>query len=260
MDNQDSKEVKIVLIIVLSVIVFLSLIIGVGYFVGRDSISSDEEDYIRDASPSDENLYYEKYKEYIEEYDVSPDDYYTYDNDFVKQSNINAFETSVEQISESKEILLFAKNISDKIIPNATFYVVLFDEEENIINVMSGYAYSVEPDDELCLEMGKFTLNYSSFKVFVDAQNAGRRSKGSRDDFVGEISKDENKYTLTVTNNGTATHRSVSGVVVFYDENDRIVDSSNFWLDKIGPNESETESLYVTVPNVKYKIFYSDII
>ena len=260
MDNQDSKEVKIVLIIVLSVIAFLSLIIGVGYFVGRDSISSDEEDYIRDASPSDEDLYYEQYKEYIEEYDVSPDDYYTYDSDFVKQSNINAFETSVEQISENKEILLFAKNISDKIIPNATFYVVLFDEEENIINVMSSYAYSVEPDDELCLEMGKFTLNYSSFKVFVDAKNAGRRSKGSRDDFVGEISKDGNKYTLTVTNNGTATHRSVSGVVVFYDENDKIVDSSNFWLDKIGPNESETESLYVTVPNVKYKIFYSDII
>ena len=111
MDNQDSKEVKIVLIIVICVSAFLSLIIGVGYFVGRDSISSDEEDYIRDASPSDEDLYYEKYKEYIEEYDVSPDDYYTYDSDFVKQSNINAFETSVEQISENKEILLFAKNI-----------------------------------------------------------------------------------------------------------------------------------------------------
>ena len=50
MDNQDSKEVKIVLIIVICVSAFLSLIIGVGYFVGRDSISSDEEDYIRDAS------------------------------------------------------------------------------------------------------------------------------------------------------------------------------------------------------------------
>ena len=63
-----------------------------------------------------------------------------------------------------------------------------------------------------------------------------------------------------MTNNGTATHRSVSGVVVFYDENDKIVDSSSFWLDKIGPNESDKESLYVTVPNVKYKIYYSDII
>jgi len=260
MDNQDSKESKIVIIIVLSVAVFLSFIIGVGYFVGRDSISSDEEDYVRDASPYDEDLYYEKYREYIEEYDVSPDDYYTYNSDFIKQSNINAFETSIEQISESKEILLFAKNVSDKLFPSATFYVILFDEDENIINVMSSYAYSVEPDDELCLEMGKFTLNYSSFKVFVDAKNDGRKSQGSREDLQGEISKDGNKYTLTVTNNGTATHRSVSGVVVFYDENDKIVDSSSFWLNKIGPNESDKESLYVTVPNVKYKIYYDDII
>lgn len=254
-------------------IILVIIIIGMGVYivVKNDEDQYDNKDIYNYDSWKNYDEFYKEYSEYNQDFDIGEKNYYKYENDlfsikysdkigeehFVKKgNNSNSYEVN------RNELYVFLTNNTELEVIDARLGIIYYDKNGEIIDVDSKNIYDLEKSNQICEVIPINSERVEDVKIIINAMENNRK-KALIKELKAEIT-DEEKFIIKVTNESEYNISSINGVVVFYDSENKIIASEDFYIyDTLKKNKSVEKQLMFydrkEINESKYKIFINEI-
>lgn len=267
MSKKLNDNLKNLFIIVLIVIIIMG--IGIVVFIINNEQYYNENLYKQDTWKSYEE-FKDEYSEYNTEFDIGKNNYYEYENDLFsakysskigEEHYYKNVEDSQSVYYEDNELYIYLTNNSELEVLNAKIGIIYYDKDGNIIDADSENIYGLERNVQTCNVKRVYSKKVKDVKIIVNAMKTDR-NKALIEKVKAEVIDDDNdKFKVEVTNESDYTLKSVSGLIVFYDEENKIVSSRPIYLyDDLNKKASEEEEIYIyNKKYTHYKIFINNI-
>lgn len=217
---------------ILTFVVCFIIAVVAGIKDNTDFSSNDNTAYIylNDEEQKNEETLFEKQKE-----NVSVNHYFTRSEEFVLEvinennENLENFEVDLVFFDENNK-LIGTKNVNiDLLLKNGKYYEKLSDVPKNIVNV----DYVVKKDNFYKKLKNELVYNVDCF-----------------------INFDDEKFE--VKNNSNVNFDMIRFAIVYYDENEEIVDVDYVYVFDLMKNDNESKMYYTNIENVEnlsYKVY-----
>ena len=259
MDGNKKQDLKIVFVIVFIVIAM----IVIGYFFSENK---KDEGYRNDHYKKEELSYEDfskEYSEFSEKFDIGEKNYYQYEEDMFSMKYSSRIEVTYKVQKEDKRVYIFLTNNTALEVIDAKVGIVYYDEEGNIVDTDYRYVYGLEKGNETCYTEYIRSKRVVDAKIIVNAKESDSDIKICDKVKAEIIDSDGSKMKVKVTNESNYAIERVTGEIVFYDVEGNIVSSSSIYVsDKIKPNDSAEDEIYLYEKKYNsYKIYinYIDI-
>ena len=268
MSKKVNDNLKNFLIIALVVIIIIG--IGIVFFIINNKAEyNNEELYGHDKWKSYEEFKAE-YSEYNTEFDIGKNNYYEYENDLfsTKYSSKIGEEHYYKKVEdtqsgyyEDNELYIYLTNNSELEVLNAKIGILYYDQDGNIIDTDSENIYGLERNVQTCNVKRINSKRVKDVKVIVNAMKNDRNKALIEKVKAEVIDADSDKFKVIVTNKSEYTIKSVNGLIVFYNEDDKIVSSRPIYMyDDLSKKSSREEEVYIYNKNYShYKIFINSV-
>lgn len=254
-------------------IILVIIIIGMGVYivVKNDEDQYDNKDIYNYDSWKNYDEFYKEYSEYNQDFDIGEKNYYKYENDlfsikysdkigeehFIKKgNNSNSYEVN------RNELYVFLTNNTELEVIDTRLGIIYYDKNGEIIDVDSKNIYDLEKSNQICEVIPINSERVEDVKIIINAMENNRK-KALIKELKAEIT-DEEKFIIKVTNESEYNISSINGVVVFYDSENKIIASEDFYIyDTLKKNKSVEKQLMFydrkEINESKYKIFINEI-
>lgn len=238
-DTRNKKDVKLLSKIV-SIIFILAIL-----FIAAVSM------FIKNAYENLEMQMDEMY--YDIEYDLDSDGYLDYEEMSIyeseKAADYERFYTAEELFIDKEDMAIYfeIENRNSYKVDFAYLKIAFYDENKKLIDVAEESISNILPDGKV-IEKVHYNKEFTSYEVVVTVDDYYTELEESEDANISLISTHEdfesNEVEYVIKNNSS---KSVSGDVymIFYDENENIVNIEDDYIFDLGAGKTVTESVFI---------------
>lgn len=227
----------------ITIIFFILIMLLIFFYVLVKNTNSNKD-------IEDENSYIsyddfiKEYDEYNwEDYDISEDNYYSYEDEFFSRKYSKMIECEI--IKVNKDAFLIINNNSDEYLGTIRTTIIFYDENNQIIDIANVYSNELEYGGKRIALIYKFPLAYARVDFFNEVDKPDKIPELRASNIQCELITDEKSKYAKITNNNTERCESVNGIILFFDELGNAISYSNVYVSGgIESNESKMENLY----------------
>lgn len=257
MDEKNKKDFKTVI----AIIFVISVMVIITYFSTEHK--KDNNEYDKYSYKNREMSYEEfnkEYSEFSEDFDIGENNYYRYEEDAFSMKYSSRIDVDYKLQTEDKKLYIFLTNNTALEVIDAKVGIVYYDIDGNIIDTDYRYEYNLEKGNECCETEYIRSNRIEDVKIVVNAKESNR-DISIANQVKTEVIGEDKDMKIKVTNESDYTIERITGEIVFYDEEDSIVSSSNIYIyDKIKPKASKTDKIYAYKKKyTKYKVYINSI-
>ena len=208
-----NKLLTIVIIVIIIFIAYSFYMAYTGNFIYKDgnyelSLETNEE-------------YYESYDNIIMQDKVILDE--AAEDEQLKLINSNLIVTNTF-INMNDNIIVTLKNQNNRVVSNIDFYMIFYDAENKPIKIEEEYIIMIDSNDEHYIKISNLPEVFERFECLAYVDIISDRHISMKDKVSFETSEKDGKLIITGKNNSDKKIENMEFAVIFYNENNHILD------------------------------------
>lgn len=262
-------KTKTSFIISLVVLVIIIALVIVVFILNYEENKYDNENLYNYNSYKTYEEFNEEFSEYNTDFDISKNNYYEYEKDLfsLKYSSKIGEEHYYKKAEdaqllnyEKNELYIFLTNNSDLEVLDAKLSIIYYDKDGNIIDAESEIISGLEKNVQTCNVVKIDSKRVNDVKIIVNARESNRNKALIQKIKTNVVSKDK-EFKINFTNESDYNLKAIDGIIVFYDEENKVISSSSIYLyDGLNKNSSKEEKVHIFNKKYNnYKVFINSI-
>lgn len=264
----ENKPKTSLIISLVVLVIIIALVIAVFIINYEDNEYNNENLYNYNSYKTYEE-FNKEFSEYNTDFDISKNNYYEYEKDLfsLKYSSKIGEEHYYKKAEEAQllnyeknELYIFLTNNSDLEVLDAKLSIIYYDKNGNIIDTENEIISGLEKNVQTCNVIKIDSKRVNDVKIIINAKESNR-NKALIQNIKTEVVDTDREFKLRYTNESEYKLKSIDGIIVFYDEENKIVSSSSIYLyDGLNKNSSKEEKVHIFNKEYNnYKVFINSI-
>lgn len=217
---KNNKKSFVILFIIAIIIVLLIFL-----FINKNTIE-DKDKLIKEETPS---ISYEEFKnlyeEYnIEDYNINENNYSIYEDEMFSNKYSKMIECEFKVIGDDGFLII--NNNSDEYLGLSYTSIIFYDNDNKIIDIKNAYLDDLEAGGKYIESVYEFPKTYAKVDFFTRVNKPTTVSKIKTSRFKCEVIDDEYGKAALISNNNNEKCESLSGIIIYYDEEKNAIDYS----------------------------------
>lgn len=198
------------------------------------------ESYYNDFFEQTNDKYYdEQVESYLEQEEVSKDKFEE------QRKNIAIKETF---LNVNKELIAVLTNDNPEEITDLLVEVIFYDGENKPIEIDSSVISIIEKNSKCYIKFFETPKEFERYEFLISKEYYWYDNMEYVTDQVSYELEQEDGYTnLVVKNNYSKEITEINMQIVYYDENNTVMDIEDIYIGNLKKNKTKTEELYLTI-------------
>lgn len=151
-------------------------------------------------------------------------------------------------LSKNKELMAVVSNNNTEIITDLKIEVVFYNGENKIIEIDSAIVSIIEKEMECYIKFLDTPEEFERYEFLISKDYYWYDNLEYVTDKISyEIVENNESKNLLVKNNYSKNISEIDFQLVYYDENDNVIDIENIYVDELKKNRTKTEELYLGI-------------
>lgn len=148
--------------------------------------------------------------------------------------------------SKNKELMVLISNNNNDVITDLRVEVVFYNGENKIIEIDSAIVSIIEKESECYIKFLNTPEEFERYDFFISKDYYWYdNTEYVTNQISYEVIEKNDINNLVVKNNYSKDISEVDFQIVYYDENNNVIDAENIHIDELKKNRIQTEELYL---------------
>lgn len=150
--------------------------------------------------------------------------------------------------SKNKELMATISNNNNEVVTDLKIEVVFYNGENKIIEIDTAIVSIIEKETECYIKFLNTPEEFERYDFFISKDYYWYDNLEYVTNQISyEVVENKDIKNLVVKNNYSKDVSEVDFQIVYYDENDNVIDAENIYISELKKNRTQTQELYLDI-------------